>query len=526
MAIGERLRAAWRALTLSDFKQLSIVTPPVTAGVTVSQATALNYSAFWNAVNILSSQTAVLPRVLYKRTDDDGRERATTHPAYKLLLMQPNVTMTPYVFWETFVAHILVWGNGYAEIEHDRRDAPIALWPILPNEIQPQMEDDKVSYLYRGTKRLESWQVLHVPGFGFDGIQGYSVVDKARQSIGVGIAQEQFAGGFYGNGAVPSVVLEHPGKLSPDAHNRLKTSWYREHGGPLKQQGVAVAEEGMKVNVIGMPHRDAQFLESRQFEVEEIARWFNLPPHKLKLKVGERPGGNLESSQIEFLTDSLYPWLVRIEQECNRKLLRMADRQSLYVEHLVNALLRPNAADRVQVQKAYFDMGVLDAETIAKMENLPPPKSKPEPEPVPAAAAPEPEPEPDEEQDRRLRAAIRAVLMDAMGRFCHREADRIARAAKKPEALQEWLGANRGSLVEELAGHLAPGVGLVLARRGAKGNPLEVCRRLAAEYVAASEEQILGLPARDLEQAAGRMVAAWRMTRPAAMADAILEGSS
>jgi HK97 family phage portal protein len=537
MGLWARMRRAWRSITLADFQQLQLWSPATTAGMSVSQYTALNYSAVWNAVHIIASQVASLPRVLYRRTEEDSRERAVNHPAYKVVNGEANATMTNFVFWQTLMSHVLTWGNAYAEIEFDRAQRPIALWPITPDQIQPQTNrevtaDGRVSYrlwyLYKGTRRLEAEDVLHIPGLGYDGVQGYSVVSMARESIGLGLAAEQFGATFFGNGAYPGIVLEHPGKLSPEAQLRLKESWRRDSSGP-RALGVQVAEEGMKVNKVGIPPEDAQFLQTREFQVVEIARWFNIPPHKLKHRIGERPGGNLEASQIEFLTDCLFPWLVTVEQECNRKLISSAQRSTYYVEHLTNALLRTDAKTRSEIQRAYFDMGVLDAETIAKQENLPPPKPKPKPvaEVQPELPEPKPEedqpPEEDEPEAARMARAQRALLLDVVARFVRRESLQVRRASRQGERdFARWLEQFYPVEQERLRGLLEPALGVVLAWRGSREDVRGVSAAVAAAYVARSRGELTALPTLNLEGAASRLMERWETTRPVDLVEQLI----
>jgi len=557
------------------------------SGITVTTSTALTYAAFWNAVYIISSQVATLPRFLYRRNDDNERERATTHPAYKIIHDDPNPLETNFQFWQTIMTHALTWGNGYAEIEFDRSLRPVGLWPITPDLIEPVTDrevqkDGTISYRlwyrYKGSRRLEAEDVLHIPGMGFDGVQGYSVVGMARESIGLGLAAQQFGSAFFGNGAYPGVVLEHPGKISPEALARLKVSWRRDSEG-AKALGPQVVEEGIKVNKIGIPPEDAQFLETREHQVVEIARWFNLPPHKLKHKVGERPGGNIEASQTEFLTDTLMPWLVTIEQECNRKLISSSQRSTYYVEHLTAALLRPDAKTRSEVQRAYFDMGVLDAATIAQQENLPPPDPRPagmaerieqagqliragfdpeeslkalglppikhiglppvtvqppekEPAPPPPGDGSAPDAPPQDQppegnalppaEDERGARARRTLLLDVAARYVRREAFHVRRASKLgPERFEEWRAVFYAKERGHLTGVLAPAVGLVMASKGAGGDAVQVAGVLAADYLRQSRDALGSLPARELEAQAEWLVTRWETSRPMELADAI-----
>jgi HK97 family phage portal protein len=574
MNLWSRVKLAFRALTFADLPQAwrSILGDgePVAAGIAVNEKTAMTNSAFWCGVNLISSQIATLPRHVQRRVADDGRERDRVHHAARVL-EQPNTMTTAVTFWETLMAHALTWGNGYAEIERDKAGRPLALWLITPDRVTPFLDGDVLRY--RCTRAADGKQtvldaddMLHIPGLGFDGIRGYSVVFMARQSLGLSLAAERFGAKFFGNGARPQTVLEHPKQLSPEAQDRLKVGFARENAGE-RQLGVTVAEEGMRVRVIGIPPDDAQFLETRQFQIEEVARWLNTTPSKLKSKVGERPGGNLEASQIDFLTDTLRPWLVRIEQECDRKLFKAAERIVYYVEHVVDAILRTDQKSRLEGYKVLAELGVLTPEQIARKENLPAPKQREAPiaqriesvgqliragfDPDEAAAAmglpkikhlgvlpvtvtpvesgPKGPPPGDGPEAQRMRAAVRAVLVDAAARFARREATQARRAAKDgPEAFGAWAERFYAREVLVLRDLIRCGVELQLAFASVRADAGGVAAALAEDYAKRSREQLLGLKASNLEREVEGVVERWLTLRPIEIADtvaAMKEGS-
>jgi HK97 family phage portal protein len=245
-----------RDITYEQFQSMGFVSPPTTAGVTVTQMTAFQVSAWWCGINVIAGDLAGLDFDLYRRAGDDDREKVSNHPVAKIL-GQPNEFMVPMIFWQTLMAHVLGWGNAYAEIEWDQAMRPIALWPIMPNEIEPVAVARKdargrkstaIAYRYRGQEPLIAAEdILHIPGLGFDGIRGYSVVSLARQSLGLTLAAERFGGSFFGNGAWTGLVLEHPRQLTTPAIERLKASVEDMHKGSEKAFKLFVAEEGMKV---------------------------------------------------------------------------------------------------------------------------------------------------------------------------------------------------------------------------------------------------------------------------------------
>lgn len=510
----------------------------VTAGVRVTQETARSISAYWNGVCVISGDLGAMDKHAYRRVGDDDRERATTHPAYKLINGQPNPDMTAMVFWETFVSHVVSWGNGYAEIEYDNALRPIALHLITPDLMEPKLETlidrkgrktQRVFYLYRGQHRLEREDVFHVPGLGFDGVRGYSPVYLARQSLGLAIAQEQFGAAFFGNGTWAGVALEHPGELGDEALANLRESFEARHQGSSRAFRPLILEEGMRVSKpITIPPDDAQFLESRSFTIEEIARWLNLPPHKLKHKVGERPGGNLESSELDYQITTLVPIAKRIEQECDRKLL--GGGRQLYTEFNFASRLKPDTETRMLAYEKLHGMKVLSAPQIARMENLPRPQEPaedlspldPRPAEAPTPVPPAPSAPP---QDRgRVVAAGRALLLSLLARCRRREAEQARRAADKgPEAFGQWVEryygpAERTLLVESIE----PAVGLLVVARGSDADPRAVAEAFATRYFARSRGEMEALPVRTIGPAVRGLAKRWESTRGLDLAEELI----
>jgi len=348
---------------------------PVASGVAVNEYTALNISAVWSAVTQISGTIASLPLPLYKRIPGGGKERDVDHPTYKLLMSTPNDEMTAMIFRETLQQHVLLWGNGYAEIIRDNSDRPTELYLLSPDMVEPYRDPGSKQIRYRVTQDdgkqvvLEAHRVFHVPGLGFDGIKGYSVIRKARESLGLALATERFGSSFFGNGAWPGIVAQHPGKLSEEAHKRLKNSLNDTlRGGGA--HSLIVTEEGIKIEKAGIPPEDAQFLETRKFQISEIARWFNIPPHKLR-DLDRATYSNIEQQEIEWVVD-LRLWLVRWEQECNRKLIRPLEQKRQFYEHLVEGLLRGDIASRFNAYAIAKNWGWMSTDDIRERENMNP----------------------------------------------------------------------------------------------------------------------------------------------------------
>lgn len=514
-----------RALTLSDFGALGLLEAPGTSGVTVNERTAYGLPAFWNGVYLISTQTACSQRAVYKRLEGDERERDRTTPAARLMA-QPNEMMTDVVFWETLMGHALTWGNGYAEIEFDRASRPIALWPIAPDTITPVIENRRLRYKVSNTgETLPPEVIFHIPGLGFDGLRGYSVVTILKEALSQDMAVKRFGASFFGNGATLGLTFEHPGTLSDEAYNRLIRSINDDHRGPGKAHKTKILEEGMKANKGGgVQPEDAQFLQTQEFGVEEVARILNINPVKLKAKTGERPGGNFEAIQIEFLTDTLRPWWVKIEQEANRKLFPPSQRSTYYVEHLVDSILRVDNSARMAGYKSLWDMNVLSSKQIARKENLPEPEEDAGPPALPAVKVLPQEPMKalPPANDRQMRIALRALVADAAARFSRREAERVKRAAKRGADGLAKLDELYADEAMVLRGYLAPAVRLVMAHAGLDGDAEEVAGGLASAYVERSKEELLALPARNVEDSAGQLVARWETGRPLELAERVL----
>lgn len=350
---------------------------PASTGIAVSEQTALAYSAVWRAVALISSQVASLPLILYKRLPNGGKDRFDGHPLFRILHDQPNPEMTAIVFRETLQAHALTWGNAYAEIERDGGGRVAALWPLTPDRVHPVRENGRLRYRVDRPSGgpadvFEMQDILHLPGLGFDGMIGYSVIAKAREAIGLGIATERFGGTFFGNGSTFGGVLQHPTKFGSDAaRNNFKAGIKARHQGIDRAHDLLLLEEGITYQQIGIPPNDAQFLETRRFQIGEIARWFGVPPHKLG-DLDRATFSNIEQQSTEFLTDCLGPWLERWEQELERKLIAPSERRIQGIEHLVEGLLRADTAARYAAYAVGRQWGWLSADDIRERENMNP----------------------------------------------------------------------------------------------------------------------------------------------------------
>ena len=365
-----------RGVTVDPQLWRSITRASSASGVTITQSSALTISAVFACVRVLSETLASLPLHLNERLEGDDRRRAREHALYPVLHSIANEEMTSYTLRETLQAHVLTWGNGFAEIESSRGGDVLALWPLRPDKTKPERRAGALGYKTElpesvggGSAWLRAENVFHVHGLGFDGLQGYSVIGMHKDNLGLAKATEIHGARFFGNGARPGLVLKHPGELSENAHSRLRESWQETHGGLDRSQRLAILEEGMDLETIGIPPNEAQFLETREFQVAEIARLFRVPPHMIG-DLKRATFSNVEQQAIDFVVHSMGPWLSRWEQEIYRQLLTRPERARFYAEFLVAGLLRGDTESRYNAYATGKGNGWLSANDIRRMENL------------------------------------------------------------------------------------------------------------------------------------------------------------
>lgn len=350
-----------------------------TAGKRVSQKTAMRMTAVYSCVRILSEAVAGLPLHLYRYTDTGGKEKATDHSLYFLLHDEPNPEMTSFIFRETLMTHLLLWGNAYAQIIRNGKGEVIALYPLMPDKMTVDRDENgNLYYEYlisheegnlgkEGTVRLTPRDVLHIPGLGYDGLVGYSPISLARDAIGMAIACEEYGAKFFSNGAQPSGVLEHPGTVKNPS--RIRDSWNATFGGSQNANKVAVLEEGMKYTPISIAPDQAQFLETRKFQIDEIARIFRIPPHMVG-DLDKSSFSNIEQQSLEFVTYTLDPWICRWEQSIVRSLLSREEKGTFFVKFNVDGLLRGDYQSRMQGYAIGRQNGWMSANDIRELENL------------------------------------------------------------------------------------------------------------------------------------------------------------
>jgi len=350
------------------------------SGKAVNERTAMQTTAVYACVRILAESVAGLPVHIYQYKDDGGQEKVTGHPLYYLLHDEPNPEMTSFVFRETLMSHLLLWGNAYAQIIRDGRGRVLALYPLLPNRMDvDRAANGEIFYTYRrdsgesrinpesGTVTLRRDEVLHIPGLGFDGLVGYSPIAMAKNAIGMALATEEYGAAFFANGANPGGVLEHPGVVKDP--QRVKDSWNTAYQGSKNAHRVAVLEEGMKYHQVGIPPEQAQFLETRKFQLNEIARIFHVPPHMIG-DLEKSSFNNIEQQSLEFVKYSLNPWVVRWEQSLQQSLILPSEKSALYIKLNVDGLLRGDYGKRMTGYATARQNGWMSANDIRELENM------------------------------------------------------------------------------------------------------------------------------------------------------------
>lgn len=356
------------------------------AGVPVTPESAMRLSTVSACVRLISESIGSLPLHVYQRTDERTRAKITGTPQYRLLHDEPNKLMTAFVFRETMAAHVLVWGNAYAMIIRNRAGEPIELLPVNPQSVRISKEPTTgelaydVSLVFQefigGQKvyRVNQADILHVPGLAFDGVTGISPIKYAAQSIGLALAAERYGAAFFGNGSIPAGVLEVAGRPNAEQQRAIAASWNAAYGGSGNSGKTAVLVDGAKFSKVSISPNEAQFIETRKMQIGEIARWYRVPPHMIG-DLDKATFSNIEHQALEFVTHTLRPWLVRFEQELNRKLFPSStDGQpsDTYAEFNVDGLLRGDIKARGDYYVRGRQWGWLSANDIRSKENMEP----------------------------------------------------------------------------------------------------------------------------------------------------------
>ena len=349
------------------------------AGKTVNERTAMQMTAVYAAVRILAEGVASLPLHVYRRGENGDRSKAEDMNLFYLLHDKPNPEMTSFIFREALMCHLLLFGNAYAQVLRNGRGEVAALYPLLPNKMSVE-RDEKGQLFYRyirndneppsmqgNTVILMPSEVLHIPGLGFDGLVGYSPISMTKNAIGLGLAAEEYGSRFFANGAAPAGVLEHPGVIKDVS--KLRESWNETFGGSRNAGKVAILEEGLHFNPISMSPQDSQLLETRQFQLTEIARIFRIPPHMLG-DLSKATFSNIEHESLEFVKYTLTPWICRWESSLTDALLSREEQKKYEIRFNVDGLLRGDYKSRMEGYAVGINNGFLCPNDVRRLEGF------------------------------------------------------------------------------------------------------------------------------------------------------------
>ena len=351
------------------------------SGKRVNERSAMQMTAVYACVRILAESIAGLPIHLYRYNDKGGKEKAFDHPLYRLLHDEPNEEMSSFVFRETLMTHLLLWGNAYAQVIRNGKGEVVSLYPLMPNRmVVDRTEKGQLYYEYthssdeantmkNETIRLRPENIMHIPGLGFDGLIGYSPIAMAKNSIGMAMACEEYGAKFFNNGAMPGGVLEHPGTVKDP--EKIRESWHSAFGGSENANKIAVLEEGMKYTPISISPEQAQFLETRKFQMEEIARIFRVPLHLIN-DLDKSSFNNIEIQSLEFVQYSLMPWIIRFESAMFRRLLNEEEKKRYFVKMNADGLLRGDYKSRMEGYSIGIQNGFMSPNDVRSLENLDP----------------------------------------------------------------------------------------------------------------------------------------------------------
>lgn len=342
------------------------------SGKVVNERSAMQTTAVFACVRIIAETVASLPLHTY-RYQGEGKEKIYTHPLYKVLHDEPNPEMTSFTLRETMLTHLLLWGNAYCQIIRNGKGEVKYLYPLLPDKITVDRESKgNLYYSYRKestTHYLGPDDILHIPGLGFDGVIGYSPVALAKNAIGLNIAAEEYGGRFFANNATPSGILSTQGTIKDPT--KVRDAWQSAYGGVNNSNKVAVLEDGLQYQAISMPNSDAQFLETRKFQIEEICRIFQVPPHMVA-DLSKSSFSNIENQSISFVVHTIRPWLVRIEQAMNKKLFLEKEKGHCFVSFNASALMRGDYKSRMDGYAIGIQNGFFSVNDVRRMENMDP----------------------------------------------------------------------------------------------------------------------------------------------------------
>jgi HK97 family phage portal protein len=507
------------------------------SGVAMSHAKALTYSPVWQGVSLLSGDVAKLPLSKYKRLEGKEREEDTKHKAQRIVRWRANSEMTAFRFWRRLMVHAILWNRAYAWIDRDGAGRPLEMIPLLPDRTAPMRYKGQLYYVTEVAGKPKPYlaaDVFVIEGIMIEEFQDCDMAKNARHSFALGLAAEKFSSRFFKHGVRTGGILELPAGMRKPARDTVEEGFTKHHEGADNWFKTVVLRDGAKFHQTSIPPGEAQMLETRREQVREVARWLNLPPHKLG-DDSKSSYNSLESENQSYLDGTLSHWLQTISAECWAKLLSPAEQESNrhFFEHNTKALLRSNTLQRHQIYRLGIEAGIYSPDECRAFENLnprpdgkggqyrmplnmttggdQPAKNDPAPDGQPAETDTESAKPDADEQDRALQLALRQVLTDAVGRMLRRVTIHAKKVARTNGTLDSWLAA-------ELPGHrdvvrqaLSPAVAAIAAARGGDDDEhltrsVDLFFRRAAELLAARDATTLEASCTALESAETALV--------------------
>lgn len=375
MTLLERVTRVLGFSAATDGRKANALPALLGAAYGTSAATeegALRIAAVYSCVRIIAESLASIPLITYRRLPDGGKERADGEPIYQLLRTTPNSEQTSFEWREQMLTHLLLRGNAYARIV--RAGGVVSeLIPLQPDQVAVKTNDGGaiIGYDYRHRETLAPSDVLHVRGLSTDGVMGRSVLRDASDTFGAAKSAQEYGRRVFENDATPGLVLKHPETLDEEAARRLRESWEAMFAGPRNAGRVAVLEEGMSLDRVQMTAEDLQFIDTRKLQRIEIASLFRVPAHMVG-DLSQSTYSNIEQQHIEFVTLCLRPWCVRIEQAIMKKLFTPAQRRELFIEFLLDGLVRGDLQSRYNAYMVGRQAGFLSVNDIRALENMNP----------------------------------------------------------------------------------------------------------------------------------------------------------
>jgi HK97 family phage portal protein len=527
------------------------------SGVAVTEATALTASAVFAAIRVIAETVAQVDWEIYQKSGEAEIE-IDDHPLYRLLDEEPNPEMTAFSWRIAMLTSYYLHGNMLAEIERNGAGLPVNLWWIHPSRVHVMRDPGPMGRLfYRVTDadglnpvRVESANMYHVPLLASDGVTGRGLIQRARNSIGLSLGMEEYSGSSFANGARPAGLLKHPGKLTADARSNIRSEWEALHRGVDKAGRTAVLQEGMEFQPMQMSAVDAQLLEQRQFQISEIARWFNIPPHLLR-DLSRATFGNIEHQGIEYQTYTIRPLCRAMEQEAQRKLVSRAERSTIHTELDLDDLQLIDRKSRFDAYAVARQNGWMSANEIRDEEGMNPIAGEEgdaylingnmiplglamaggvaslnaTPAPVvgePSVAMPE-EGRAVAVGETEMAGALAAILEGELSRLLTKERNAATRAAGKPSEFLRWLDDFYGDHAGTLEGAIGPTVRAIALHTGRSIDPGEVVRR----HVEQSRQALLTAAEVSVDRFAESVescVRSWDSSRAAMFAQGVLRG--